>query len=95
MEGVIVDGFIVCSAGSERQVDAIADHLRVELKKNGETVKSTEGNKINQWILVDTCDIIVHIFLDKIRKFYRLEQLWAGAKNISLPDPVLPDKISE
>lgn len=88
IDSVITDGFIICSASSERQVGAISEHLRVTMKERGEAVLHIEGNKLNHWVLMDTGDVIVHIFLDRIRDFYRLEQLWAHARVVQLPDPV-------
>lgn len=91
LEGVITDGFIICSAESERQVSAIAEHLRVRLKNAGEVPKNIEGSSLNQWVLIDTGDIVIHIFLDRIRDFYRLEHLWAHAETIPLNRESRPD----
>ncbi|MCD4654205.1 ribosome silencing factor [bacterium] len=91
IDGVITDGFVICSATSERQVDAIAEHLRISLKEKGEFVRNLEGTKLNQWVLVDACDIVIHIFLDRIRDFYRLDQLWAHAKQMPVPELTHPD----
>ncbi|MBN1296737.1 ribosome silencing factor [bacterium] len=85
LEGVITDGFIICSAPSERQVGAISEHLRSTLKEQNLTPRSIEGSGLNHWVLIDTGDIVVHIFLDRIREFYRLEQLWGHAPVIALP----------
>jgi len=86
IDGVITDGFIICSAGSERQVRAIAEHLRISLKERGETIKHVEGTALNHWVLLDTGDIIVHVFLERIREFYRLENLWVNAIVVETPD---------
>jgi ribosome-associated protein len=85
LEGVITDIFVICSGLSERQVEAIFENIHVELKKNGFYTKHVEGTILSQWVLMDYGDIIVHIFLDKIREYYRLEDLWHTAKKIT-PD---------
>ena len=92
LDGVIIDGFVVCSGLSERQVASIAENVRLRLKETGETIRNIEGELLNQWILMDSGDIIIHIFLDRTREFYRLEHLWAHAKHIAFQDTPIPDK---
>jgi len=91
LDGVITDGFVICSAESERQVGAIAEHLRVSLKNAGEAPRNIEGSGLNQWVLLDTGDIVIHIFLERIRDFYRLEHLWAHARSIALTQEPAPE----
>jgi len=77
---VINDVFFICSATSERQVNAISGNIRIALKNEDILPGHTEGEVSSQWVLMDYGDIIVHIFLDKVRKFYRLEDLWHNAE---------------
>ena len=76
VEGPIADAFVVCSGASERQVRAICDNICDEMKTKGYRHHHFEGTLLNQWILVDFGDIIVHVFLDEVREHYRLEHLW-------------------
>lgn len=82
LDGVIIDGFLVCSGLSERHVASIAEHVRIRLKEADDPVRHLEGENVNQWILIDGSDIVIHIFLDRIREFYRLENLWTHAPQI-------------
>ncbi len=82
LDGVIIDGFLVCSGLSEQHVASIAEHLRVRMKESGNPARHIEGENTNQWVLVDGHDIVIHIFLDKTREFYRLENLWTHAERI-------------
>lgn len=70
------DYFVICSGGSDRQVQALADAIREDMKKAGILPLGVEGEKIGKWVLLDYADVIVHIFYDPIRAFYNLEQLW-------------------
>ena len=79
------DYFVICSASSSRQVDAI--HLEtVKLcRKDKITVRSHQDDESSRWILVDLFDVILHIFLEEAREFYNLEYLWNTAKKVRLP----------
>ena len=81
----LADAFIICSGRSNRQVTAIAEHIRTELKKEGITPLSIEGLKEGHWVLMDYGSIVIHVFYDPVRSFYDLEGLWADAPRISTP----------
>ena len=70
------DYFVICSGGSDRQVQALADAIREDMKKAGIIPLGVEGEKIGKWVLLDYADVIVHIFYEPVREFYNLEQLW-------------------
>jgi ribosome-associated protein len=80
----IADYFILSSARSERQAQAIADavleRLRSELKVKPLLV---EGSTPGRWILIDFGDFIVHVFTEDCRRFYGLERLWGDAPNVT------------
>ncbi len=76
------DAFIICSGKSNRQVAAIAEHVQIELKKQGKHPIHVEGKKEGHWVLMDYGDIIIHIFFESVRQFYDLEGLWIDAKRI-------------
>jgi ribosome-associated protein len=79
--------FIIASGSNQRQVQAIADEIEEQLKKQ---LKSkpvrTEGYGSAEWVLMDYGDFIVHIFEQKAREFYDLERLWRDAKKVELPE---------
>lgn len=81
----LADTFIICSGRSNRQVTAIAEHVRTELKKQNIALLSIEGLKEGHWVLMDYGGVVIHVFYDPVRKFYDLEGLWADAPRISTP----------
>jgi len=80
----ITDYFLICSGGSERQVQAIADAINEQLKQAGITSLGVEGYREGHWILMDYGDVIVHIFSQGTRDFYDLEHLWTNAPRLDL-----------
>ena len=78
----VADVFILCSGRSNRQVSAIAEFVRTELKTHGKTPLSVEGQREGQWVLMDYGHVIIHIFYDSVRRFYDLEGLWTDAVRI-------------
>jgi ribosome-associated protein len=94
----VTDFFIVCTAVSARQLDAIRDHIDETLARHGAAVWHTEGApaaggpsaalpRSPQWVLMDCGDVVVHLLDQETRQFYRLEDLWADAPKIPLPAP--------
>ncbi|MDP7392357.1 MAG: ribosome silencing factor [Alphaproteobacteria bacterium] len=80
----IADAMVVASGASVRQVGAMADHLRERLKAVGIKGISIEGLENSDWVLIDSGDVIVHLFRPEVRDFYNLEKLWSEA----LPESV-------
>jgi len=74
--------FLLCSGKSDRQVQAIARSIEEDLKKMGIRPLGIEGFERGTWILMDYDDVVVHVFLDPIRKFYDLEGLWLDAPRV-------------
>jgi ribosome-associated protein len=79
----IADYFILCSATSERQSQAIADGVVDTLRDEGVRPLLVEGANPGRWILVDYGDFIFHIFTEDCRRFYGLERLWGDAPNVT------------
>ncbi len=72
----IGDYMVVCSGRSSRQVSALAEKLGDRLKAEfGLSVRS-EGKETGDWVLIDTGDVIVHVFRPEVREFYQLEKMW-------------------
>lgn len=70
------DYFVIATAQSPLQFNALADYLEKELKPEGHDLRHREGSPDSGWVLLDFGDIIVHIFSPPQRAFYRLEELW-------------------
>ena len=79
------DVFIICSGRSNRQVSAIADYIKMDLKKHEIKPLSVEGTKDGHWVLMDYGHVIIHVFYEPVREFYDLEGLWGDAKRIITP----------
>lgn len=73
------DYFVICSATSERQSQAIADAVEAKMKSLGRAPVSVEGKSWGRWILLDYGDVVFHVFLHEARRFYALERLWGDA----------------
>ena len=76
---LMADYFVVLSADSKRQVQAIADNIVDFVRKAGSDVKSVEGRTAGEWVLIDAGDVIVHVFQKDARAHYNLEKLWSDA----------------
>lgn len=88
----VSDYIVVCSADSEKQVQAIAYNIDDGLRKQGERPLGSEGLTSGRWALVDYGDVVVHVFLENIRKFYDIEGLWSDAPAVSVKDKPAPKK---
>ena len=82
----IADVFIICSGQSNRQVNAIADSIVGNLKKQKIKPLSVEGTGEGHWVLLDYGHVIIHVFYEPVREFFDLEGLWVDAKRISTSD---------
>lgn len=77
---VIADYFVICSGGSERQLQAIQRDI-AETLRNEDKIRPThvEGSADSGWVLMDYSDVVVHIFSPSQRAYYDLEELWSAA----------------
>ena len=83
--------FIICHGTSTRQVAAIADAIRADIKAEyGELPLGVEGLRSGRWVLVDYADVVVHIFDEHQRTFYDLEGLWVDAPRVPIPKQPAP-----
>jgi ribosome-associated protein len=73
------DYFIICSGGSRRHVLALAQHVEEALAQAGVKPLGVEGLEEGQWVLMDYNTLVVHIFMQPLREFYSLEDLWSEA----------------
>ena len=70
------DHMVIASGRSTRQVTAMAEKLTDRLKQEFGVISKVEGKASGDWVLIDTGDIIVHIFRPEVREFYQLEKMW-------------------
>jgi ribosome-associated protein len=75
----IADYMVICSGRSTRQVTALADKLTAKLKDTFGRVAKVEGKTAGDWVLIDTGDVVVHVFRPEVREFYQLEKMWLPA----------------
>jgi ribosome-associated protein len=78
----VADYFVICSGGSERQLDAIGDGIIDVLRADGVRPIGREGTAASHWILLDFGGVIVHIFTPPERDYYSLERHWSEAKTV-------------
>jgi ribosome-associated protein len=74
----LADAMIIASGRVNRHVASIADSLVEALKASGLPTPKVEGMPACDWVLIDTGDIIVHIFRPEVRQFYNLEKMWGA-----------------
>jgi ribosome-associated protein len=75
-KSAIGDYMVICSGRSTRQVTAISEKLADRLKRDCGRASKIEGKDTGDWVLVDTGDVIVHVFRPEVREFYQLEKMW-------------------
>ena len=72
----IGDFMVIASGRSTRQVSSMAEKLVDRLKQEFGRLSRVEGKDAGDWVLIDTGDVIVHIFRPEVREFYQLEKMW-------------------
>lgn len=81
IENSITKYFVICNGTSTTQVDSIYDNVIYKVNENIQIKPfHKEGYENSEWILIDYFDVVVHIFIDDRRKFYKLEDLWADGR---------------
>lgn len=79
----IADHMVIASGRSSRQVGAIAEKLAERVKQATGRSPRIEGKEAADWVLIDTDDVIVHVFRPEVREFYQLEKMWMPADALS------------
>lgn len=82
----VTDYYVICSGGSPRQVQAIADSIEELLSQDGIEPLHIEGYREGQWILLDYGSCVAHVFVESDREFYNLERLWGDAPSIPIEE---------
>jgi ribosome-associated protein len=83
----ITDYFVIVSASSDRQVATIGEEVVRALKEAGLRPARREGDAGARWLLLDFVDLVVHVFHEEEREFYRLERLWHDAPLVEWQEP--------
>jgi ribosome-associated protein len=78
----LADAFVICSGGSERQLDAIADGIVEGLRAEKIRPIGREGMAVSHWVLLDFGAVVVHIFTPPERDYYSLEKHWSEARTV-------------
>lgn len=73
------DFMVIATGRSDRHVGAIADQLRKKLKEAGIESVRVEGLETCDWVLIDSGDILIHVFRAEVREFYNLEKMWSAS----------------
>ncbi|WP_082224035.1 ribosome silencing factor [Pseudorhodobacter wandonensis] len=72
----MADYMLICSGRSSRQVASISEKLADKMKQDFGIICKMEGKETGDWVLIDTGDVIVHVFRPEVREFYDLEKMW-------------------
>jgi ribosome-associated protein len=81
----IGDYMVICSGRSTRQVSAISEKLAQKVKDEFGFTSKIEGKDTGDWVLIDTGDVIVHVFRPEVREFYQLEKMWMDGGEVAAP----------
>ena len=77
----IGDYMVIATGRTDRHVGAIAEQIRKKLKDAGAANVRVEGLEACDWVLIDTGDILVHLFRPEVREFYNLEKMWSADRS--------------
>ena len=80
----IADYFVICSGNSSTQIKTLADEVEYQLNNGGVKHVRLQGTESDEWKVLDCHDVIIHIFSNEARNFYKLEKLWADAEEIDI-----------
>ena len=86
IENRICDFYIICSGSSNTHASAILESVRKKVSKSlKEKPSHTEGEENAEWVLLDYINVVVHIFQEQVREFYKIEDLWGDCKINMIP----------
>lgn len=74
--------FLLCTGESSRQIQAIADEVEEQLRKQGHRPNHIEGYRNAEWVLMDYLDLVIHVFSRSARSYYDLERLWRDGRRL-------------
>jgi len=85
-KSAMCDYMVICSGRSSRQVSSIAEKLVERLKQEFGVSSKIEGKETGDWVLIDTGDVVVHVFRPEVRDFYQLEKMWLPTRAAATAD---------
>ena len=81
----VCDYFVICTVANNPMMDAVVEAVEEKVRINcGEKPLSVEGRAGATWVLVDYGAVVLHVFREEAREFYRLERLWGDAPHVHL-----------
>jgi len=80
----LADYFVICTGGSNTQINALCDEVEKQLTAAGEEPLHREGYRGGTWVLLDYGCLAVHVFNAEAREFYSLEHVWADGREVDL-----------
>ncbi|MBK8292915.1 MAG: ribosome silencing factor [Flammeovirgaceae bacterium] len=87
VKNAVADYFVICSGGSDKQLEAISDSIdEIVFKKVKEKPWHMEGKSNKEWMILDYISVVAHIFRKDRRQFYSLEKLWGDAEITEIED---------
>ena len=81
----LTDFFVICSANSRMQVQAITDSIMDQVYESSHKLSSSEGYTSGNWVVLDLVDVVAHVFHKDIRAHYDLERLWGDVPSEEIP----------
>lgn len=84
--GAFAEYFMICSAESARQIEAIGEEVEQRLREQGLRLPHREGRAGTEWLLLDYGSFVIHVFSEKAREFYDIERLWRSAKRLDIAE---------
>jgi ribosome-associated protein len=84
----IADYFVIGTGRSDVQVQAIAHGIEERMDREGEHALSVDGVRRGHWVVLDYNDVVIHVFFEPTRDFYRLENNWSDTQEVPLPEPL-------
>ena len=88
---ILGDYFVIAHGNSTTQTRALAEEVEFQLSQQGIEPHHREGMNGSNWYILDYTDVIVHVFYEETREFYRLEQLWADAEQVDISDLIIKE----
>ncbi len=84
----VADYFIIATGRSDVQIQAIVRGMQERMEREKVRPLSVEGLPHAHWVVLDYDDVVVHVFFEAAREFYRLERNWVDAQEVELPEPI-------
>ena len=83
-KSTLADYFVICAGNSSTQIKTLADEVEYQLNNGWVEHVVLQGTDSDEWKVIDCLDVIIHIFSNEARSFYKLEKLWADAEEIDI-----------